>query len=889
MATTCGRCHERPGTAGPNPLNPRMNLCIRCASIDRVDIPITAERRNNVPDSIVNGPAWAITKDIRSEDDSSLWLHQANALQELEAGNNTVIATPTASGKSMIFQLRTLSELAINTDATALVFYPTKALANDQANSWNRRCADIGMPPETVDQINGDVPMNRREDIISRSRIIIMTPDVCHAWLARKAQDTPIRNFLKNLKVIIIDEAHTYESIFGSNSAYLFRRLITLSAASGNPNTPQFIAATATILEPEAHLEKLTGQKFIVVDESQNGAPRFSRSLYHLPYGPQRRGSSPAHQMAELVISIIDNDPDAQVIAFHDSRQGIERIVQNINRPDIIMPYRSGYLPEDRLDIETKLREGKIRGVITTSALELGIDMPDLNYGINLDLPTTRKSFHQRLGRVGRSMPGTFIILAPGNRFSDYGETIQDYYNNSVEPSLLYLDNEYISYQQARCLKSELESSRRETRTLPKHCVWPVGFDTSLKNAHGKPPPHLSNININTDGQPPQLAHSIRSSGEEDLKIVPSTEDVNKNYNGRGIGSISLSAALREAYPGAIYLHRGTTYTIDEWVRNPQNRQGIIKAAPRARSYERTHPLTRYMATLEPDDRHINKKMEIAGGYVHEIMVKINQSVEGFRTGDGQGIYYEALRKNDPRKTRKQREFPTSAVHIQIPEEWFSGDTGWPWQTRHQISNALRLHLAYQKSIPLPELGSMVENIVIKTEMGYLLSLNSVLVYDNINGGIGLVQHLYDDLPGYAQRLLPKEEDQQENWQSEEESSEHSQAMVYPESARNFVRWLENRGDEVERPPEPSRNDWWRVVKNRSEVSVFSSQRDDMAQGTVMNRHWDEGIKYQVSIGQEWVNLDDDSIKQANPNFDYELWHPESDQTQELHVDQEGR
>ena len=884
MPTTCGRCRQKPGTAGPNPLNPRMNLCIGCASIDSVDIPVTAERRNSVPASIANGPAWAITKDIRPEDDDSLWLHQANALHELEAGNNTVIATPTASGKSMIFQLRTLNKLAQDPDATALVFYPTKALANDQANSWRRRCADIGMPGETVDQINGDVPMKNRDGIISTSRIIIMTPDVCHAWLARKAQEPPIGNFLKNLRTVIVDEAHTYESIFGSNSAYLFRRLITLTATSGNPAIPQFIAATATILEPETHLEKLTGQKFTVVGQDQNGAPRFPRSLYHLPYGPQRRGRSPAHEMAELVINIIDNDPQAQVIAFHDSRQGIERIVQNINRPDIIMPYRSGYLPEDRMDIETKLRDGKIRGVITTSALELGIDMPDLNYGINLDLPPTRKQFHQRLGRVGRSSPGTFIILAPGNRFSDYGETIQDYYDNSVEPSLLYLDNEYISYQQARCLKSELENSRKDTRTPPKQCIWPVGFDISLRNAHGQPPPHLSNINLNTGGQPPQLAHSIRSSGEEDLKIVPSDGSPERNYNDRGIGSISLSAALREAYPGAIYLHRGATYTIDEWVRNPQNRQGIIKATSRPRSYERTKPLTRYMATVLHDDRHINKNRKIAAGHVQEIMISISQSVEGFKLGDEPGILYEELRKNDPRKTRKQREFPTSAIHIRIPEDWFTGRAGWPWQTRNQIADALRLHLAYQKSIPLAELGSMVDNIIIKTEMGYLLSQDSVLVYDNINGGIGLVQHLYDELPGYAQKLLPNEK---EDDQDLDEDGDYAQPMVYPENARNFVRWLDDKEDTFKVPHKPGRSDWWRVVKKGSEVTVFSGQQDGMAKGTVMNRYWDDGVKYQVTIGQEWTNLDDDSMKQAGPNFDYELWNPDTDGTQELYVEME--
>ena len=884
MPQNCGKCRVNPGTAGPDPLNPQAYICVSCAAIETLTIPVAPERRDVVPDVIANGPAWAVTQDIRAPDstDNSMWLHQARALQELAAGNNVGIATPTASGKSRIFQLWTIHQLKTDPEATALVFYPTKALANDQTNSWNRRCADADMPENTVDQINGDVPMNRRDGIINISRVVIMTPDVCHAWLTRNVETPAVKKFLKGLRTIIIDEAHTYESIFGSNSAYLFRRLITACITAGNPKPPQYIAATATILEPETHLNRLTGQEFRVIDQEDNGAPRFSRTLHHLPYNPRQFGHSSSQQMAELVVSIIDNDPGAQVIAFHDSRQGIERIVQNIGRPDIVMPYRSGYLAEDRLDIESRLRDGKIRAVITTSALELGIDMPDLNYGINLDLPPTRKSFHQRLGRVGRTAPGTFIILAPPNRFSDFGDTMQHYYDNSVEPSLLYLDNEYITYQQAKCLKNELENSRMDTRALPKHCVWPVGFDMALRNAHGKPPAHLSNINLSTQGRAPQLAHSLRSSGEEDLKIFPNTEGEPRDYNGRGIGTINISAALREAYPAAIYRHMGESYTVDEWVRNPQNRQGIIKVTSRRQNQDRTKPMTRHMATLQPDDQHINKKRTMAGGHLWEIMINMTRSVEGYKMGNAEPQYYQDLRKNDPRKTRKQMEFPTSGVHIRIAEPWFSGDTGWPWQARYQISEALRVHLAYHRSIPLAELSSMVENIVIKTPQGYYLSNDSILVYDNIQGGLGLVQHLYDELPLYAQKLVIPED------QDDDDRAHNSAARVNKETAQRFLQWLErDPGTQADPIPEPGPKDWWRTVTKGSEVTVYSEERNGMFKGTVMNRYWDEGIKYQIRINHEVSNMTDENIKQAGANFDYELWNPDIDRTTEFYVNED--
>ena len=224
--------------------------------------------------------------------------------------------------------------------------------------------------------------------------------------------------------------------------------------------------------------------------------------------------------------------------------------MQQTGRRDEIMPYRSGYLSQDRRMIEDSLRENRLRAVVATSALELGIDMPDLNYGINLYLPPSRKQFHQRLGRVGRSRPGTFVILAPANQFSEYEDTLEGYYANSVEPSHLYLDNEYNAFQQAHCLKSELKAAGKDTRVPPKHCVWPVGFDAALKDAHGRPPTHLADIGLRSARTSPHRVHSLRDFSEEQLEIIPEGQD-------HSIGSINFAPAMREAYPGALYRHKG--------------------------------------------------------------------------------------------------------------------------------------------------------------------------------------------------------------------------------------------------------------------------------------------------------------------------------------------
>ena len=572
------------------------------------------------------------------------------------------MATSTASGKTLVFQLWTLHQLSQDPEAAALVFYPTKALANDQARRWRESCRTLGLDGSAVGQIDGDVSVSRRDGIMNESRIILATPDVCHAWLLRRCNEPAVGERLRHLKVVVIDEAHTYESVFGSNSAYLFRRLTAAALNAGAAEPPRFIAATATIQTPEEHLERLTGLEFTVIEETQNGSPRHSRELCHLHLNP--RGGSGEEQMARLVLNIIDNDPNAQVIAFHDSRQGIERVVQRIDRPGEVLPYRSGYLAQDRRDIETKLRDNAIRGVIATSALELGIDMPDLNYGVNLDLPPSRKQFHQRLGRVGRTQPGTFIILAPAGRFSAYGETLRDYYDNSVEPSHLYLDNEYVNYQQAVCLKDELERSGRDARIPPEGTSWPQGFEDAVRNAHGRPPAHLRALQDRRSETAPQLAHSLRNSGDETLQILARNETGGES----NIGYINLPSAMGEAYPGAVYHHRGASYRIEGWARNRKNRQPFIRAARMASPGRRTRPILRRTATLPQDPGCVINRRDLPGGHVAEMKILVTESVEEYEGPDEGVVLYRRQMLRDPRMSRKQRETPTTAVHLRISE-----------------------------------------------------------------------------------------------------------------------------------------------------------------------------------------------------------------------------
>ena len=867
----CDHCGN-PATAGRGPDGQDPPRCIGCAAVATVHIPAAPERRGMAPESVRRGRAWPAARDLSP--DGTLWLHQARVLEALERGENVVVSTSTASGKSLPFQLWALHGMASDPDFTGIIFYPTKALANDQARRWQAACRSIGMDPGAIGEINGDVRTNERDAVIRRARLVVMTPDVCHAWMTAHASTEPVRTFLRGLGIVIIDEAHTYEFVFGSNSAYLFRRLAAAAVHAGNRRPPQLIAATATIKEPLEHLENLTGQRFTLVDESENGSPRHVRTIHHLPL-PARGNRERA--LASLITSIIDNDPASQVIAFEDSRQGIERTVQMVGRPASVMPYRSGYLAGDRRKIEDALRDNAIRGIISTSALELGIDMRDLTHGINLDLPPQKKNFHQRLGRVGRSSPGTFIILAPAERFSGYGDSLEGYYQDSVEPSKLYLDNEYITFQQAVCLRNELEAAGLDSFSPPACCRWEEGFEDALKNAHGTTPPHLANLLQRAGWDRPQRAYGLRSMGEEDMELFIGSR------KGDRIGQIEVSRAMREAYPGGIYRHRGKSYVSEGWAREKETRKPFVVLSPAGRQPARTRPIIRRLVTVGPANESVVGHRRRSGlrGTAAGLRTTVTESVEGYETDDRTGtVYYKETSKKDPRKSRKQREFTTTALHLQVAEPWATGETGDPWRDRLGIARALREQLAYRRSIAAADLAVQVDNVVVETPRGNHLSRNSIIVYDNLHGGLGLAYDLYEDLGWYAARL-----NRGEVWDGRGMS---------PESAEMFLQWAQDImstpvGQSLEEPPPAGEGDWWRTVRPGSLVEIYSETQGGMVQGEVTGPFWNAGIEYEVDAGPEMIVAAEENMTQVQPRFDWQLWQPRTGQTRELELAREER
>ncbi len=443
---------------------------------------------------------------------------------------------------------------------------------------------------------------------------------------------------------------------------------------------------------------------------------------------------------------------------------------------------------------------------------------------------------------------------------------LEDYYRDSVEPSRLYLDNEYITFQQALCLKQELEQAGKDSYTPPRHCEWEEGFDEALKNTHGSTPPHLENLLQRTGRDRPQKVYSLRSTGEESLELFIGNRD------NQMIGNIPISKAMKEAYPGALYRHSGQSYVSEGWARKGGTKKPFVVLTPAGARSTKTKPIMRRVVTVNTGSQNLigYRHRPTARGAASGLRVNVTESVEGYEADDREGVrYYQNTSKQDPRKSRKQRDFPTTALHLQIAEPWATGATGDPQRDRTGIARGFRERLAYRRSIAAADLAFQVDNVVVETPRGNYLSDNSIVVYDNIHGGLGLVHDLFDDLYWYASRL---------NRGREQEGMGPS-----PESAEMFVQWVrDNASDPSGKPPGAGEKDWWRTVRPGSMVEVYSETMGQMCQGEVTGKFWNAGVEYEVYTGGEIVVAADENLIPVASNFDWQLWQPKTNRTKEL-------
>ena len=392
-----------------------------------------------------------------------LFKHQCKTVELLRKGENVLITTATASGKTLAFNIPILERLTKEQTATALYIYPAKALANDQLKVLRDLESDLGLyiTPNIYD---GDTPKDRRPWIRNNSRIVLTNPYELHLILAWHHQWA---NFYANLKFIVIDEAHHYRGVFGSNVAFLIRRLRRICNYYGSD--PQFILSSATLANPLEFSQKLTGKSFKLVDE--DGSPKGRK--YFVLYNPFKvNGDLSTHQETKnlFLLFILMN---LQTLCFTISRKMAEIIANwsrnelDEHRPDLvykITAYRAGYLSEDRRKIENGLKTGDLVGVTTTNALELGISIGSLDAVIISGYPGTIISTWQQAGRSGRGTDDSIVVLlAFQNPLDQYFMKNPDFlFDRPHENAIIDLENVHIISSHLLCACQELPISQED-------------------------------------------------------------------------------------------------------------------------------------------------------------------------------------------------------------------------------------------------------------------------------------------------------------------------------------------------------------------------------------------------------------------------------------------
>jgi DEAD/DEAH box helicase domain-containing protein len=499
-----------------------------------------------------------IVDGLRSRGVEAPYLHQGAAYAHAVAGRNLVVVTPTASGKTLCYNLPVLDAIAHDDAARALYLFPTKALAADQLVELRglADAAGIGLKTHTYD---GDTPPNVRAVVRAAGQVVITNPDMLHAAIL--PHHTKWFKLFENLRYVVIDELHTYRGLFGSHVANVVRRLRRICRHYGSD--PIFICASATIANPRDLAEQILEASVELVDD--NGAPSGRRHVLVInpPVANEQlgiRGSAllTGQHIAERLIG-----DGVQTIAFSRSRTSVEVLTSYLQEtfapppghPHTIRGYRGGYLPNERAEIERGLREGRVRGVVATNALELGIDIGGLDAAISIGYPGTIASTWQQMGRSGRRA-GTSLsaLVCSSGPIDQFLAAHPEYlFDSSPEHGLVNPDNLHVLLNHLRASTFELPVPATERFGIDET---PVLLDVLQEDGwirHAEDDRYYwSHENF------PASDFSLRSGAPENVVIVDTTADRN-----RVLGEVDLFAAPLLVHPKAIYIHEGVQYHVD--------------------------------------------------------------------------------------------------------------------------------------------------------------------------------------------------------------------------------------------------------------------------------------------------------------------------------------
>jgi DEAD/DEAH box helicase domain-containing protein len=498
---------------------------------------------------------------------TQLYAHQTEAINYLHDGHDVIVSTSTSSGKSLIYQIPVLHELEQDPNTRAMYIFPTKALAQDQRRSLKEMLRFMGgLEDILVETFDGDTPMADRNYIRDEARIIFTNPDMLHITIL--PQEESWRSFLQNLRFVVVDELHVYNGLFGSHVAFIMRRLRRICAAVGNNNI-RFISCSATVANPEQHMKTIFGVedvKLIDFDGSPSGRKEFLcwNTPFKDPDDPTSGRGDSMGESAKLFCQLILRG--VRVIAFCRIRKQCEALLAaikteltNLERPEVVarvMAYRGGYTPQDRRQIEREMFEGKLVGIVATSALELGVDIGSLDAVITCGFPYTIANLRQQSGRAGRRNKDSLSVLV-----GDCFPTDQYYMSNPDEIFTKPNCELQVDLENILVLEGHLQCAAHEMPINPEAdtCYFGPLLGKIAKERLRRDDSDFYHTNERFLPHPSRFV-AIRDTEDTHFAIIDTTHGKNTVLE-----ELEASRAFFTIYEGGIFLHQGCTYLVKEF------------------------------------------------------------------------------------------------------------------------------------------------------------------------------------------------------------------------------------------------------------------------------------------------------------------------------------
>jgi DEAD/DEAH box helicase domain-containing protein len=666
---------------------------------------------------------------LRAAGIERLYSHQKQALATA-ASSDLVVTSGTASGKSLAFNLPVLDGIARDPKRRALYLYPTKALAQDQA----RKLAALRPPGLREAIYDGDTPREERPSIRRRNNLVLTNPDMLHIGLLPNHKSWG--DFLANLGWVVVDEAHTYRGVFGSHVANVLRRLRRVARAYGSE--PRFLLASATIANPVELAEGLVGTSFELIDD--DGAPRTGReiAMWNPPLIDKASGTrrSALSEAAELLVELVSQG--VRTICFLKSRRGIE-LIQRFAReglvargkPELaerIAPYRGGYTPQQRREIEARLAAGELLAVVATDALELGIDIGELDAAICVTFPGTVASLRQMWGRAGRERRGLAVYVAGADALDQFFCRHPDeFVGRPVEAAILDPESEQIASRHMVAAAYELPLSDEDDEVFGagwRERAERLTVAGELRRAGGRLLPVRSEF---VAGKIP-----LRSASADSVAVI-------ERDSGEMLGLVEAERAFTTIHPGAIYLHLGRSYEVERL--DVAERRAVVS---RFDGDWYTRPKKETEIYIE----RVREQRSAAGVELHFGEVSVSEQVVAFQ-----------------RVSISDQE-PIDIVALELPEQHFVTQALWyvlpEGLSRSLAPDALlgALHATEHGQIAVLPLIAMCDRWDIgglSTNVHFQTGGATIFIYDGHPGGVGITLRGYEQferLLGDAERLI---------------------------------------------------------------------------------------------------------------------------------------